>query len=189
MRKGVWWGLLLVLIGGWVWIVVTRDDPQPSDAPNADGEREAASPDAMKATGLEGSAAKMKAKRAADAEAAEAQLPSIHGRILDAATGEGIPGVRVIAASWHEVPVERHAYRLGMSGADGAFRVKGLRDGRWLLIPFHPQYLQPFVGSLFDDPLDAGEDLPSVDDYWSEAESQGLTLNVQGGKVSDEPLE
>ncbi|MDJ0523030.1 MAG: hypothetical protein QNJ90_13250, partial [Planctomycetota bacterium] len=54
---------------------------------------------------------------------------------------------------------------------------------------FHPQYLQPFVGSLFDDPLDVGEDLPGVDDYWSDAESQGLTLNVQGGKVSDEPLE
>jgi len=192
MRGRLSWGLLIVAaLAVALWLAARADAPGHRDLPGAssDTPREPAHPGPLKAPGLQGSAEEAAARRAAQERAAETQLASVTGRVVEDPTGDGLPGVNLLCAHWHEERDLRRATHYAVSGTDGAFTVQGLAPGRWLLVPFHPLWMHPLTGSFFGDPLGAGRRLRSANDTWEAARTQGLAFEVAAGGTERPPIE
>jgi Carboxypeptidase regulatory-like domain/TonB-dependent Receptor Plug Domain len=66
----------------------------------------------------------MAALMADDAAARQADASALHGRVIDAATGEGVPGAEVVLKNGH---------RQAVTDRQGAFRFETLGPGRYVL--------------------------------------------------------
>ena len=102
---------------------------------------------------------------------------------MDASTGVGIAGVRLFCGHRRRGAEEPSDAREALSDGDGRFSLDGLGTGTWILIPFHKDYLQPFVGGLF------GDTLPRHEDMWAEARAGGLVFEIAEASKPPEDLE
>jgi len=109
---------------------------------------------------------------------------------VDASSGVGIEGVHLLCGQRRTGAKEPAEAREFLSDVDGHFSLAGLETGTWIVLPFHKDYVHPFVGRLFGD---AEVDKVAMGlrraTLWKEARALGLAFDVTDAKAPREKIE
>lgn len=171
-------GLLgVVLLGLIAWFVFTTDDPPEHE--HADEETTAPDVQLRDADAARATAPTLGGAPALDAT--KAPRRRLSGRLVDAASGEGIAGAAVQLRHRESRSDRGPAPLIGITGPDGAFSLDGVGEGTWILIPFHKDYYLPFFAGIWRSEMDDDNPWERPSDAWDAAARDGLVVDVRRG--------